>query len=76
MAYNFVFDFLYSLTPFNCNDELKEKLNNTRRIIADYFSEEQLDYFLSLVMPESVERRFETVELQKIYKRRTQSWKK
>ena len=76
MAYNFVFDFLYSLTPFNCNDELKEKLNNTRRIIADYFSEEQLDYFLSMVMPESVERRFETVELQKIYKRRTQSWKK
>ena len=75
-AYNFIFDFLFSLTPFNWEDDLLQKLTQSRSIIANCFTDKQLYDILQLLASKSVIRRFETKQLKKVYKERTESWRK
>lgn len=76
VAYNFVLDFLLSMTPFFWDSTLTKKLDFSRNIISQTFSVKNLSDILHSVAPESVERRFETPQLQKTYERRVESWKK
>lgn len=76
VAYNFVLDFLYTMTPFSLDGNLANKLEFSRRIISNTFTNEQLTDALHSVASPSVERRFETPQLQKTYERRIDSWRK
>lgn len=69
-------DFLYSMTPFSLDDRLMQKLNFSRAIISNSLTNEQLTEILHSVAPASVERRFQTSQLQKTYERRVESWRK
>ena len=73
-AYNFMFDFLYSLTPFNWDEDLMQKLLATRKELSKK-SDKELEDMLLCVSSDSVKRRQETHELQLRYKERTNSWK-
>lgn len=75
MAYNFILDYLFSLTPFNFENTLMEKLKMTRSFINNTFTQEQLLFMLDEVAPDSVKRRFENNELKKCYSRRIKTWK-
>ena len=76
VAYNFILDFLYTMTPFSLDGNLANKLEFSRRIISNTFTNEQLTDALHSVASPSVERRFETPQLQKTYERRIDSWRK
>lgn len=75
-AYNFVFDYLFSMTPFNMDNLLYDKLIDTRYNIANRYSLEQLYDMFYMVASDAVKRRFNTPELKRIYERRINSWKK
>ncbi len=75
-AYNFVLDYLLSITPFNWDKKLDKKLQLSRRIVKNFFTDDDLKTILAKVAPESVERRFKTEALQKSYERRVSSWTK
>lgn len=75
-AYNFVLDYMYTLTPFNWDNELQGKLDLSRQVIGAMFSEEDMESILHKVSSPAVERRFQSPELQKRYKERVGSWKK
>lgn len=53
-----------------------QKLNFSRAIISNALTNEQLTEILHSVAPASVERRFQTSQLQKTYERRVESWRK
>lgn len=74
-AYNFTLDFLYSMTDFNFEEILKQRLDYTRNLVARQLTEEKSMEMLDLVSPDSVKRRFENKTLKKSYKRRINSWK-
>jgi len=74
--YNFIHDYLSSLTQFNFTDELNSLLNETREYIASNYSFEELYDFLITSGPESVLRRHRTKELKDRFKERIESWKK
>lgn len=73
-AYNFTLDFLYSMTDFNFEEILKQRLDYTRNLVARQLTEEKSMEMLDLVSPDSVKRRFENKTLKKSYKRRINSW--
>ena len=75
-AYNFVLDYLLSLTPFNFEDNLRSKLNNSREVICRHFTTDDLISILDSISPDSVKRRFKTEQLPKVYERRVDSWRK
>lgn len=75
-AYNFILDFLLSITPFNWEKKLDTKLNLSRSVIINMFSEDDLKAILAKVSPPSVERRMKVLILQKNYERRINSWKR
>lgn len=75
-AYNFVHDYLSSFTEFNFNDELRDKLQETRYIIANNFTFDQLYYYLLETGGDSVKRRHETQVLKRVFKERIDSWKR
>ena len=75
-AYNFILDFLFSMTEFNLDDNLTKKLRQSRLLISNAFTNQQLFDILHSVAPNSVHRRLETKHLQKAYERRIDSWKK
>lgn len=75
-AYNFVLDYLYTLTPFNWDNDLASRLDFSRSIIANTFSEDSLLGILHHVFSPAAERRFENEILQKRYKERIGTWKK
>lgn len=76
VAYNFVLDYLFSLTPFNFEEKLSKKLSLSRDVINNNFSEEELKYILNLVSPVSVKKRYETPEIKRCYEMRLKRWKK
>lgn len=75
-AYNFVLDYLFSLTPFNLERRLNRKLDFSKIIVINSFSQEQLEEVLKSVASDSTRRRLETPQLQRSYERRINSWKK
>ena len=74
-AYNFTLDFLYSMNDFNFEETLKQKLDYARDMVASKLTEKETVKILDSVSPDSVKRRFENKTLQKLYKRRINSWK-
>jgi len=74
-AYNFIHDYLSSFTDFNFDDNMKNLLLETRRIIANNYSFERLYQFLIATGPDSVQRRHKTLELKHRFKERIDSWK-
>lgn len=75
-AYNFVHDYLSSLTEFNLDDDLQQLLLETRSVIANNYTFEQLYNYLIKTGPESVKNRHKTLELKDRFKERIESWKK
>ena len=75
-AYNFVFDYLFSIRPFKWEKKLEKKFDLSKKILANVFSEEDFNMILMKLAPDSVKRRFQTPELQKTYEKRISSWKK
>ncbi len=75
-AYNFVLDYMFTLTPFNWDKGLQSKLDFSRYVVGAAFSEDEMEDILYKVTPVSVERRLKSPELQKIYRESVQSWKR
>lgn len=73
-AYNFVLDYIFSITPFNWERKLARKLEFSRNIVSNSFSTKELNEILMMVAPDSVKRRFETPQLPKVYEKRLDSW--
>lgn len=76
VAYNFIYDYLSALTEFNFDDDLKQILLETRRIVANNYSFEQLYNYLIASAQDSNKRRFKTLALKDRFKERVESWKK
>lgn len=74
-AYNFVFDFLCSMTPFNFDEELLGNLIESRNIIANCFTSEELDDIFESISSDAVRRRFATKPLMRLYRKRVSEWK-
>lgn len=60
---------------FNFEETLKQKLDYARDMVASKLTEKEAVKILDSVSPDSVKRRFENKTLQKLYKRRINSWK-
>lgn len=73
--YNFVQDFLLSLTDFGFEPTLKGVLEETRKIIAKTYTIEELYEIMLSSGPESVVRRQQTKQLQSCFQERIKSWK-
>ena len=74
VAYNFAFDYLFSLTPFSWEDDLNNKLMKSRFELRSLFSEDDLIEIFDLVASDAVKRRFETKTVKKCYGRRLKLW--
>ena len=74
--YNFVQDFLLSLTDFNFEPTLKGALEETRKILAKTYTIDELYEIMLSSGPESVVRRQKTKQLELCFRERIQSWKK
>lgn len=75
-AYNFIHDYLSSLTEYNFNNGLRDKLIETRDIIINSHSVEELYEILIASGPESVSRRHNTLALKRVFEGRVSSWKR
>lgn len=73
-AYNFVHDFLSSLTEYNFDNILLQALQSARMSIAQSYSAQELYKFLIETGPQSVKRRHETKELKERFEDRIKSW--
>ena len=73
--YNFVHDFLSSMSPYNFEGNLREKLERTRSIISKLYTIQELYSFLIRTGPSSVLRRHETPTLKKRFVERVTEWK-
>ena len=74
-AYNFVFDYLYSLTEYNFESNLLRILKETRKDIADKYSNEELERVMLLTGTKSVSRRYDNLVLKKRFNERINSWR-
>ena len=74
-AYNFIYDFLSAFTPFNFPDELSNKLNKSRKEVANMYTDAELYSFLIKSATDANARRFKTPELRKIFKDKMNLWK-
>jgi len=75
-AYNFVHDFLSSITEYGFNPDLQILLEQTRKEIATTYSFDELYNILITTGPESVLRRHRTRELKDRFEERTKSWRR
>ena len=74
--YNFIHDYLYGFYDFNLDAELKQLLDDTRRIVANNYSTDKLFEIATLAGSESVARRNKTKVLRHCFEERINSWKK
>lgn len=75
-AYNFIYDYFSAFTEFNFEDSLQQTLNETRNIVANNYSFEELYNFLIASAQDANKRRFKTLELKNRFRERIESWKK
>ena len=73
-AYNYIFDFLASFTPFNFESKLQKALDNSRLELIIRYTPQELFEFL-LASTEVGFRRFQSNELEKLFYKRMNSWK-
>ena len=74
VPYNFVHDYLSSFTSFNFEPTIREKLENTRKIISKLYTIDELYNFLLMTGPDSAKRRNETPALRKAFERKVLEW--
>ena len=74
-AYNFILDFIYSLTPFNWDNELMELLNRDYNLMSSMIENDKIEELFLSIAPDSVKRRYKTGHLQKCLKKRIENWK-
>ena len=72
--YNFIYDYLSAFTAFGFNGELKESLEEGRKIVASRYSPQKLLEFLKQSATDSNFRRFQTKELEEIFLRKVENW--
>lgn len=75
-AYNFIFDYLASFTPFNCDYDIMEALVDSRRKVVGDFTNDELFKFLYASATDSTKRRFESKKLRKIFDTKVEAWRK
>lgn len=75
-AYNFIYDYLSAFTPFNFTEELQTILENSRKEVATQNTKEELLDFLLKSATKANFRRFQSMELEKIFLNRIESWKR
>lgn len=73
-AYNFIFDYLASFTPFHFSSELEEMVKKSRIEIASTFSPEEAFDILMSSATEAAFRRFQTPELEERFLDRIACW--
>ncbi len=74
-AYNFVFDFLFSFTPFNFPKELQENVDKSRLEVAKTYKPEELFSILMEAATPSVFRRLQTKELENLFLEKMKKWR-
>ena len=75
-AYNFIFDYIASFTPFGIDKELQELIDETRKeIVTNYDNEDLFDTIIKAGR-KSTERRFKTIELKERFFDRMNEWRK
>ena len=67
-AYNFIYDFLSAFTPYNFDKKLQQAVDNSRREITSKYTEDELFDFLLKSATQGNYWRFQTPELEKIFK--------
>lgn len=75
-AINFVFDFLYSFTEYDFDPILLQKLKETRKLIAEKYTNEQLEKIIMDTGPESMNRRYKCKTLKSRFNERINLWRK
>lgn len=75
-AYNFIYDYLSAFTPFNFTEELQTILENSRKEVATQNTKEELLDFLLKSATKANFRRFQSMELEKIFLNRIEGWKR
>lgn len=75
-AYNFIYDYLASFTPFDCDCDIMESLIDSREKIVSDFTNDELFRFLYSSATDSTKRRFATKELKKAFNERVETWRK
>lgn len=76
VAYNFIYDYLSALTEYNFNGTLKECLIETRKMIAEEYTTEELYNFMLKAATPANRRRMKEKSLQQVFERRVDSWRK
>ena len=77
MEYNFVHDFLLSFTDFNFTETLGYDLSNSRRQIAQKYTDAELYEILQGIQGDSTKRRFKSApSLAELYMKRMDSWRR
>lgn len=76
VAYDFVHDFLSSLTEDDFNGELKDKLKAIRKLVASAYSIDELYEVLLITGNDATRRRHKNKSLRKCFDERVKSWKK
>lgn len=74
-AINFVFDFLYSFTEYDFDPKLLQKLKEVRKLIADKYTNEQLEKIIIETGPSSMVRRYKCPTLKSRFNERVNSWR-
>ncbi len=75
-AYNFIYDYLSALTPFNFEKELQTTLDDSKRqVIRENTKEELLDFLLKSATKANF-RRFQSLELEENFLKKVESWEK
>lgn len=75
VAYNFILDFLLSLTPFNLEIRLQQRMQESRSKVANIFSNEELNDILYSVATQSVRDRMKTERLKEVFEERMDGWR-
>ena len=74
MAYNFILDFLLSLTPFNLENRLQQRMQESRGEVANIFSNKELNDILYSAATKAVRNRLNE-RLRKVFERRMEEWR-
>ena len=74
-AYNFIYDYLSAFTEFNFTEELQESLNTSRKKVINEHTPKELFDFLMKSATKANFRRFQSLELEKIFLDRINGWK-
>lgn len=75
-AYNFIYDFLSAFTSFGFEPDLQRALDISRKRVATENTPEELFEALMKSATEANARRFDTPELEDIFKKKVEEWSK